>query len=131
MPRKKQTILIPSPALTHKIAKTLKRYKDANLWSEGGRKHIADDIYHTICEYIGQVNQGIIDENPLAPQPKKRQVLSLTPEEFKAKQEGKEVKEVRKKPTAKKKSVKNLEQNVNRGVRPTRKQPTIEMNEEI
>jgi hypothetical protein len=129
MPRKKQTILIPSPALTHKIAKTLKRYRDANLWSENGRKHIADDVYHIVCEYIGQVNQGIINENPLAPQPKKRQVLSLTPEEFKAKQEGKEVKEVKKKPTAKKKPVKKLEQNANRSVRPTRKQPTIETNE--
>ena len=130
MPRKKQTILIPAPGLTHKIAKTLKRYRDANLWSESGRMHIADDIYHVICEYIGDVNQGIIDENPLAPQPKKRQVLSLTPAEFKAKQEGKEVKATKKKPTAKKKPAKKLEQNVNRSVRPTRKQPTIEVNEE-
>ena len=129
MARKKQTILIPSPQVTGKITKTLKRYRDANLWSESGRKHIANDIYHTICEYIGQVNQGIIDENPLAPQPEKRQVLSLTPEEFKAKQEGKEIKQTKKKPRAKKKPVKKLEQNVNRSVRPTRKQPTIETNE--
>jgi len=129
MARKKQTILVPSPQVTGVITKTLKRYRDANLWSESGRKHIANDIYHTICEYIGQVNQGIIDENPLSPKPKKRQVLSLTPEEFKAKQEGKEVKQTKKKPTAKKKTVKKLEQNVNRSVRPTRKQPTIETNE--
>ena len=128
MARKKQTILVPSPQVTGVITKTLKRYRDANLWSESGRKHIANDIYHTICEYIGQVNQGIIDENPLSPKPKKRQVLSLTPEEFKAKQEGKEVKQTKKKPTAKKKTVKKLEQNVNRSVRPTRKQPTIETN---
>ena len=130
MPRKKQTILIPAPGVTGMIAKTLKRYRDANLWSESGRKHIADEIYHVICEYIGDVNQGIVDENPLAPQPKKRQVLSLTPEEFKAKQEGKDVKQTKKKPTAQKKPAKKLEQNVNRGVRPTRKQPTIEVNEE-
>ena len=111
MPRKKQTILIPAPGVTGMIAKTLKRYRDANLWSESGRKHIADEIYHVICEY--------------------RQVLSLTPEEFKAKQEGKDVKQTKKKPTAQKKPAKKLEQNVNRGVRPTRKQPTIEVNEEI
>jgi hypothetical protein len=128
MARKKQTILVPSPQATGMIAKTLKRYRDANLWSESGRNHIADDIYHAICEYIGRVNQGIIDENPLAPKPAKRQVLSLTPEEFKAKQEGKEVKQTKKKPTAKKKPVKKLEQNANRSVRPTRKQPTIETN---
>lgn len=117
---KKITMLIPSPGLTHLIAKNLKEYKDANLWSESSRMHIADDIYHTICEYIGQVNQGIIDENPLAPQPKKRQVLSLTPEQFKAKQEGKKIK-----PVKSKKQVTKLEQNVNRKVRPTRQQPTI------
>ena len=131
MPRKKQTILIPSPQVTGMITKTLKRYRDANLWSESGRNHIANDIYHTICEYIGNVNQGIIDENPLAPQPKKRQVLSLTPEEFKAKQDGKEVKATKKTPTARKKPAKKLEQNVNRDVKPTRKQPIIEINEEI
>ena len=130
MPRKKQTILIPAPGVTGMITKTLKRYRDANLWSESGRKHIADDIYHVICEYIGKVNQGIINENPLAPPPKKRQVLSLTPEEFKAKQEGKEVKATKKKRTHKK-PAKKLEQNVNRDVRPTREQPTIEINEEI
>ena len=130
MPKEKQTILIPAPGVTGMITKTLKRYRDANLWSESGRKHIADDIYHVICEYIGDVNQGIIDENPLAPQPEKRQVLSLTPEEFKARQEGKEVKVTKKKRTHKK-PAKKLEQNVNRGVRPTRKQPTIEINEEI
>ena len=125
MARKKITMLIPSPGLTHLIAKNLKEYKDANLWSSSSRMHIADDIYHTICEYIGKVNQGIIDENPLAPQPKKRQVLSLTPEQFKAKQEGKELKDTEKKPTPKKKTKKNLEQNVNRKVRPTRQQPII------
>ena len=131
MAKKKQTILIPSPQVTGMITKTLKRYRDANLWSESGRMHIADDIYHVICEYIGKVNQGIIDENPLAPQPEKRQVLSLTPEEFKAKQEGKDIKEIKKRSTAKKKPTKKLEQNVNRSIKPTRKQPTIKMDEEI
>jgi len=129
MARKKQTILVPSPQATGMIAKTLKRYRDANLWSESGRNHIADDIYHAICEYIGRVNQGIIDENPLAPKPAKRQVLSLTPEEFKAKQEGKGIDGKKKKPTARKKPVKKLEQNVNRSVRATRKQPTIKIDE--
>ena len=131
MARKKMTILVPSPGLTHLIAKNLKEYRDANLWAEGSRMHIADDIYHTICEYIGDVNQGIIDENPLAPQPKKRQVLSLTPEEFKAKQEGRGLKDTKKKPTPKKKSKTKLEQNAKRSVRPTREQPTIRTENEI
>ena len=131
MARKKMTILVPAPGLTHLIEKNLKEYRDANLWAEGSRMHIADDIYHTICEYIGDVNQGIIDENPLAPQPKKRQVLSLTPEEFKAKQEGREYKKVKEKPVKKKRTVKKLEQNAKRSVRPTREQPTIKTENEI
>jgi len=126
MPRKKMTILVPAQGLTHLIAKTFKRYRDANMWSNSARMHIADDVYHVICEYISDVNQGIIDENPVAPKPKKRQVLSLTPEQFKAKQEGRKVELDRTKEDKVKKPSKNLEQNIKRRVRPTRVQQTVD-----
>jgi len=126
MPRKKMTILVPAQGLTHIIAKTFKRYRDANLWSDGARMHIADDVYHVICEYINDVNQGVIDENPVTPKPKKRQVLSLTPEQFKAKQEGRKIELDDAKKTKTKKPSKKLEQNIKRRVRATRVQPTVD-----
>ena len=88
MPNKKKQklILIPDPQMEGLIDKVLKRYRDSNLFSESARVHISREIYHVLCEYISQVNQGIIDENPLAPKPVEKKVLSLTPEEFKRKQ---------------------------------------------
>lgn len=126
MPRKKMTILVPAQGLTHLIAKALKRYRDANMWSDSARIHIADDVYHVICEYISDVNQGIIDENPVAPKPKKRQVLSLTPKQFKAKQEGRKIELDRTKEDKVKKPSKKMEQNIKRHVRATRVQPTVD-----
>tara|TARA_R100000656_G_scaffold103983_1_gene75752 strand:- start:63 stop:461 length:399 start_codon:yes stop_codon:yes gene_type:complete len=131
MPRKKkqETILIPAPGLSFLIAKALKRYKDCNLYSSGARKHVAEEVYHVVCEYITMVNQGIVDENPLAPEPEKRKVLSLTPEEFKEKQDGKAVKKqtVKKQPEIiLKEPVKKSEQNVKRSVRRTRTPKAME-----
>lgn len=131
MPRKKkqETILIPAPGLSFLIDKALRRYKDCNLYSSGARKHISEEVYHVVCEYITMVNQGVIDENPLAPEPEKRKVLSLTPEEFKEKQDGKGVKKqaVKKQPEIiLKEPVKKLEQNVKRSVRRTRTPKAME-----
>ena len=131
MPRKKkqETILIPAPGLSFLIDKALRRYKDCNLYSSGARKHISEEVYHVVCEYITMVNQGVIDENPLAPEPEKRKVLSLTPEEFKEKQDGKCVKKqaVKKQPEIiLKEPVKKLEQNVKRSVRRTRTPKAME-----
>ena len=131
MPRKKkqETILIPAPGLSFLIDKALRRYKDCNLYSSGARKHISEEVYHVVCEYITMVNQGVIDENPLAPEPEKRKVLSLTPEEFKEKQDGKGAKKqaVKKQPEIiLKEPVKKLEQNVKRSVRRTRTPKAME-----
>ena len=131
MPRKKkqETILIPAPGLSFLIEKALRRYKDCNLYSSGARKHISEEVYHVVCEYITMVNQGIVDENPLAPEPEKRKVLSLTPEEFKKKQEGKGVKKqaVKEQPEIiLKEPVKKSEQSVKRSVRRTRTPKAME-----
>lgn len=131
MPRKnkQETILIPASGLSHLIAKTLKRYKDCNLYSDGARKHVAEEAYHVICEYIIMVNQGVINENPLTPKPKKKKVLSLTPEEFKKKKEGKFVKKqtaIKQPEITLKEPVKKLEQNVKRSVKITRTPKAME-----
>jgi hypothetical protein len=109
------------------IDKVLKRYRDSNLFSESARVHISREIYHVLCEYISQVNQGIINENPLAPKPVEKKVLSLTPEEFKRKQEGKPVKKAKAKTEIiLKEPVKKMEQNSKRSVQRTRTQRALE-----
>ena len=72
--KKQKLILIPDPQMEGLIDKVLKRYKESNLFSESARIHISREIYHVLCEYISQVNQGIIDENPLAPKPVEKKV---------------------------------------------------------
>jgi hypothetical protein len=129
MPNKKKQklILIPDPQMEGLIDKVLKRYRDSNLFSESARVHISREIYHVLCEYISQVNQGIIDENPLAPKPVEKKVLSLTPEEFKRKQEGKPVKKAKAKTEIiLKEPVKKMEQNSKRSVQRTRTQRALE-----
>jgi hypothetical protein len=131
MPNKKKQklILIPDPQMEGLIDKVLKRYKESNLFSESARIHISREIYHVLCEYISQVNQGIINENPLAPKPVEKKVLSLTPEEFKRKQEGKPVKKARAKAKTEiilKEPVKKMEQNSKRSVQRTRTQRALE-----
>tara|TARA_R100000664_G_C2739639_1_gene128325 strand:+ start:233 stop:625 length:393 start_codon:yes stop_codon:yes gene_type:complete len=129
MPNKKKQklILIPDPQMEGLIDKVLKRYRDSNLFSESARVHISREIYHVLCEYISQVNQGIIDENPLAPKPVEKKVLSLTPEEFKRKQEGKPVKKAKAKTEIiLKEPVKKMEQNSKRSVQRTRTQRSLE-----
>lgn len=131
MPNKKKQklILIPDPQMEGLIDKVLKRYKESNLFSESARIHISREIYHVLCEYISQVNQGIINENPLAPKPVEKKVLSLTPEEFKRKQEGKPVKKTRAKAKTEiilKEPVKKMEQNSKRSVQRTRTQRALE-----
>ena len=125
--KKQKLILIPDPQMEGLIDKVLKRYRDSNLFSESARVHISREIYHVLCEYISQVNQGIIDENPLAPKPVEKKVLSLTPEEFKRKQEGKPVKKAKAKTEIiLKEPVKKMEQNSKRSVQRTRTQRSLE-----
>ena len=125
--KKQKLILIPDPQMEGLIDKVLKRYKESNLFSESARIHISREIYHVLCEYISQVNQGIIDENPLAPKPVEKKVLSLTPEEFKRKQEGKPVKKAKAKTEIiLKEPVKKMEQNSKRSVQRTRTQRALE-----
>ena len=131
MPRKKkkETILVPAPGLSHLIAKPLARYKDCNLFSRSARKHISEEVYYMVCEYITMVNQGVVDNNPLAPEPEKRKVLSLTPEQFKEKQGGKTVEKqtVNKQPEIiLREPVKKSEQNVRRSVKRTRTAKAME-----
>ena len=128
MPNK--MILVPNNGLSNLLSKALARYKDGSLMSESSRKHIAGELYHVVCEYIAFTNQGILDKDDLKPKPKRKKVLSLTPEEFKAKQKGKTKKKVTNKAEIVfKEPKKNLEQKPNIHVRTTETKRTVKLNE--
>ena len=121
-------ILVPDSGLSNLLAKALARYKDGSLMSDSSRKHIAGELYHVVVEYIAFTNQGILDKDDL--KPKRKKVLSLTPEEFEAKQKGKTTKKsIKKAEIVFKEPKKNLEQKPNIHVRSTETKRTIKLDE--